>query len=81
MRRKQCSAYETAGKLKANREGKKNGFISPDGLASSREKRGMLRLCPHLKTSSTLSHSHLNEGTLKSVIGLGREKGELSDRI
>lgn len=34
---------------------------------------------PISKTSSMLSH--LQEATLKSVIGLGREKGELCDRI
>lgn len=36
---------------------------------------------PISKTSSMLSHLHLQEATLKSVIGLGREKGELCDRI
>lgn len=36
---------------------------------------------PISKNSPTLSHSHLNETTLKSVMGLAREKEKLCDII
>lgn len=78
------STGNTAGKLRAHREGKKNGFISSDGLAGSRGKRGKILhsgFVPISKTSSMLTHPRLNEATLKSVRGLGRERGELCHRI
>lgn len=76
--------WNTAGKLKANRGGKKKD-LSPQmaWLAVGRREGGSFcsGFVPISKNSPMLSHSHLNEATLKSVVGLAREKGELCDRI
>lgn len=85
VRCRPCSAYETlqANSMPIERERKIDLSRLMAWLAVGRREGGSFcsGFVPISKTSPMLSHSHLNETTLKSVIGLGREKGELCDRI
>lgn len=85
VRCRQCSAYETLQANSEQVERERKMDLSPlmAWLAVGRREGGSFcsSFVPISKTSSMLSHLHSNETTLKSAIGLGREKGELCDRI
>lgn len=85
VRCRQCSAYETlqANSKKVERERKMDLSPQMAWLAVGRREGGSFcsGFVPISKNSPTLSHSHLNETTLKSVMGLAREKEKLCDII